>query len=127
VVRHVINLPRDRAAGEGSLNVILRNESFLEREGYMVDTEDMKDEKDFPSWVPRWDQCRMVWMALGWSELGQTWNSSGDSTITVRETEDAAILSLRGFEVTTIAFLEREFELPNPPLMADNSDNTIFQ
>jgi hypothetical protein len=57
-------------------------------------------------------------------KVAQTWNPSGDSRITVGGNQAAEILSLRGFEITTIRFLEKQFDLYKP---RETLNNTLVQ
>ena len=55
---------------------------------------------------------------MAYGPLAHDWYPSGDSMISVRETVNTLILSLAGFEVTTISSTESEFEFPG--LRLDN-------
>ncbi|KAE9376426.1 hypothetical protein N431DRAFT_452846 [Stipitochalara longipes BDJ] len=56
--------------------------------------------------------------------MGHTWTPSAHTSIKVGKSQVASILSLKGFEITSIAFVERGFEVGNSPLQG-NSD--LFQ
>jgi hypothetical protein len=58
VVRYSIAVLRNLLMGEGSLTIILRSESYIQKNGSGAEPEETEDEQNFPSWVPRWDLSR---------------------------------------------------------------------
>ncbi len=111
VVRYLIKLPISRTAGEGSLSILLRTEDPTEIGIAEVENPEVKD--IFPSWVPRWDRYTLFHNGLAFTPMGHTWDPCAHSPITVRNLQISSILSLKGFKITTIAFVERGFEAGN--------------
>jgi hypothetical protein len=119
IIHHSITLPKDRDSLESSLELMVKNENLIDRDGREIKAKDTEDENDFPSWIPRWDQRLRIFKGMGKFAPGRTWSPSGDSEIVVGENEAPKILSLQGFEVSIITFLKQEFQICRHLRLAD--------
>lgn len=118
-VRYFLKLPRNLYYNEGSLRIILRNEAYVEKDGRWTEPEELEDDGEFPSWVPRWDQSRPMFAGLV-NERTEIWKPSLDLTPVVGENRIWSTLSLKGFEISTISFLERDLVLWRLELTSDS-------
>lgn len=120
-VRYFISLPRTNIKyGEGSLKIMLQNQSMIEKDNRALEPTAPKDKVYFPSWIPRWDRCRPIWKGLG--SIYQTgWQPSADMTPVIGERKSSTVLTLRRLKVCRIGFMERKFELPSPKLTDYNT------
>ncbi|KAH6709573.1 hypothetical protein BKA61DRAFT_678456 [Leptodontidium sp. MPI-SDFR-AT-0119] len=104
-VRYFLTLERGHDDDEGSLRIMLRNERFVSQGELAVETEYDEVDSDFPSWVSRWDQCRPPWLGFSTWRLAIKLCPSGESPISISDTTDSTVLSLKGFAISTIGFL----------------------
>ncbi|CAG8957651.1 hypothetical protein HYFRA_00010518 [Hymenoscyphus fraxineus] len=93
-IHYFLRLPL--ALKKQPLTLILRRPNVVQ-ENVCID-----EPQQFPSWIPRWDQSYPHWFGF------LVRRPSGNAKLTIGEKKSWRELSLRGFEISQVAFIEPE-------------------
>ena len=108
-LRHCLTLPMDSHEANASLNVMLRNQGLCFDNGDWITPPDPAEDREFPSWIPRWDLLSMLETTFTdlQDEEFPPWNASSGLPPQIGNTANPNVLSLRGFQVSEIACTHR--------------------